>query len=159
MILPIDLQEIKNNVRAPTENKDRNDNKGHLNGLDFGFRYQASGRGSAGLEIMAFFGLGFHLNYRATRRGADSLFAALIAGLDFPAFVPNGADDDDVTAGDEDGGDDKERHGDKCHVELPLPLLFKVNPALGPVVLGLCRVVEVEDGRGKCSAEDPGDYD
>ena len=61
--------------------------------------------------------------------------------------------------GDEDGGDDKERHGDKCHVELPLPLLFKVNPALGPVVLGLCRVVEVEDGRGKCSAEDPGDYD
>ena len=113
---------------------------------------------------MAFFGLGFDLNDGAARRCAHALLIILVsltrsACFDFPAFVPNGADDDDVTAGDQDGGDDKKRHGDKCHVELPLPLLLEMNPALGAVVFGLGGVVEVEDGRGKCGAEDPGDYD
>ena len=109
---------------------------------------------------MAFFGLGFDLNDGAARRHTLSLLDSLMTStcLDFPAFVPNGANDDDVTAGDQDGGDDKERHGDKCHVELPLPLFLEMNPALGSVIFGLRGVVEVEDGRGKCGAEDPG-YD
>ncbi len=62
----------------------------------------------------------------------------------FP-FVPDGADYNDVTSCNEDGRDDKESHGDKGHVNLPLPLLAEGYPALRPVVGHLGRVVEVEN--------------
>ena len=53
------------------------------------------------------------------------------------AFLPNGHDDFDVAAGDQDGRDDKHGQRDEGHVQLPLPRLVKVNPTLRPVILGL----------------------
>ena len=50
------------------------------------------------------------------------------------AFFPNGADYNDVTGGNENGWDDKNGQGDKCHVKLPFPLLVKIDPTLRSVV-------------------------
>ena len=68
---------------------------------------------------------------------------------------PDGDDDDDVAAADEEGGDDEERDGDEGHVEAPLPLLVKVDPALRAVALDLAGLVEVEDGRREEEGERP----
>ncbi len=71
------------------------------------------------------------------------------------ALVPDRADDDDVAEGDQDGRNDKQAHRDQGHVELPLPGLAEVDPALRPVVLRFVDVVKVEDWRGEDRAQDP----
>jgi len=63
----------------------------------------------------------------------------------FLSFVPDGTDNNDVTGCNEDGRDNKEGHGDKGHVDLPLPLLAEGYPALRAVVGHLGSVVEIEN--------------
>lgn len=72
------------------------------------------------------------------------------------AFLPNGADDDDVAGADQDGGNEEKGHGDEGEVDLPLPGFFQVDPALHPVEGDLLGVVKEQDGRGEEGAEDPG---
>ena len=43
-------------------------------------------------------------------------------------------DYDGVAGGYADGREEEERDGDQGHVQLPVPLLGEVDPALGPVV-------------------------
>ena len=59
----------------------------------------------------------------------------------------DGAHDDDVASGYQDGWDDKEGHRYDGHVDLPLPLLAERDPALSAVVGDLIRVVKVQDRR------------
>ena len=48
---------------------------------------------------------------------------------DLFAFFPNGTDNNDVTSRNENGRNDKNGQRDKCHVELPLPLMIKIDPS------------------------------
>ena len=54
---------------------------------------------------------------------------------DLFAFFPNGTDNNDVTSRNENGRNDKNGQGDKCHVKLPLPLMIKIDPTLCAIVI------------------------
>ena len=67
--------------------------------------------------------------------------------------------DDGVADRDDDGGDDEDGEGDQAHVELPLPLLAEVNPALSPELGNLLEVEEEKDWRGEDDTGEPGYQD
>ena len=46
---------------------------------------------------------------------------------------PDGGGDGGVTHGDDEGGDDEDGEGDQAHVDLPLPRIAEVYPALSAV--------------------------
>ena len=71
-------------------------------------------------------------------------------------LLPDGDHDDGVAGGNADGRDDKERDGDEGHVELPVPGLGEVYPALGAELLGLVEGEEPEDGQGEGGGGEPG---
>ena len=72
---------------------------------------------------------------------------------------PDRDGDDGVADRDDDGGDDEDGEGAQAHVELPLPLLAEVNPALGPELGDLLQVEEEEDRGGEDDAGEPGHED
>ncbi len=81
---------------------------------------------------------------------------ARTSGLHSLSLLPDGADDVDVAATDEQRGDEEQRQEDEGEVELPLPRLLHLDPALGAVALRLLGVVQQQDGRGEDAAEEPG---
>lgn len=59
------------------------------------------------------------------------------------ATLPKLLDDEAIAAGDDGDGDEEEEERDEGHVELPVPLLVELNPALR-VPLNLDDLVEEE---------------
>ena len=72
------------------------------------------------------------------------------------SLLPDGDDNDKVAGGDADGRDHKQGEGHQRHVELPVPLLRELNPALRPILLNLLQVVEEDDGDRESNTQDPG---
>ena len=67
--------------------------------------------------------------------------------------------DDGVADRDYDGGDDEDGEGDQAHVELPLPLLAEVNPALSAELWNLLEMEEEKDWCREDDAGQPGHQD
>ena len=55
-----------------------------------------------------------------------------LRGLEGASLAPDGGDDDDVAGGDDERGHREQRHRHHAHVQLPLPLLRELDPALQP---------------------------
>ena len=55
---------------------------------------------------------------------------------------PDGHGDGGVADGDDDGGDDEDGERHETHVDLPLPRVAELYPALGPEHRGLLQVEE-----------------
>ena len=75
------------------------------------------------------------------------------------ALPPDCDDDDGVAAGDDDRGDEEQGGADQGHVELPVPLLRELDPALDAVLRVVFRdgqVVEEDDGDGEGDGQGPG---
>jgi len=78
--------------------------------------------------------------YVRTYLGISLVSAASIGGCDHSVgllrnpevlpLAPNGDDDDDVAGADQQRGYHKDGQGDERHVQLPLPHLVKLDPAL-----------------------------
>lgn len=73
------------------------------------------------------------------------------------ALGPYRENDNSVADGDDDGGEDKKSHSHKCHVQLPLPGLTELDPALGPP-LDQLFVVKKPDRDGQDDRQGPGDH-
>ena len=74
-------------------------------------------------------------------------------------LVPDCGHDDCVAGGDDEGGEEEEGEGDQGHVQLPVPLLGKFNPALSPILPGVLHCEKEEDWEGECSSGEPGEQD
>ena len=73
-----------------------------------------------------------------------------------PALVPDCGYDDGVAGGDDEGGQEEQRDGDEGHVQLPVPGLGEVYPALSAKLLCLVEGEEAEDGQGEGGGGQPG---
>ena len=67
-----------------------------------------------------------------------------------PPLVPHRGHDHRVAGGDDHGGQEEQGERHQGHVQLPVPLLGKLNPALSPILPGVLHREEEEDGKGKC---------
>ena len=67
-----------------------------------------------------------------------------------PPLVPHRGHDDRVAGGDDHGGQEEQGERHQGHVQLPVPLLGKLNPALSPILPGVLHREEEQDGKGKC---------
>ena len=91
------LEKVKQHVRGPAKDENENDDKGHFDGLHFGFGNQATGGGPSGFLFLL----------QSCRSGSGSTGAASRTsgrgrrcGLHGPALLPDGDDDDDVAGAD-----------------------------------------------------------
>ena len=127
-----DLEKVKQHVRGPAKDENENDDKGHFDGLHFGFGNQATGGGPSGFLFLL----------QSCRSGSGSTTAAASrtsgrgrrCGLHGPALLPDGDDDDDVAGADQNGWNEEEDNANQSDVDLPLPLLEGV-PTLGAIAV------------------------
>ena len=69
---------------------------------------------------------------------------------------PDSEGDDGVADCNDDGGDDEDGERHEAHVDLPLPGMAELNPALSPEHGCLLQVEEEEDGDREDDAGEPG---